>query len=471
MKWIPLIFLITSLCANETRIQSKNVALKEKNLVLDGEVCVENAMGTLLADHAKLLKTSRDRISEATLRENVLLKLPSRATISCDSASLNFATLLGTLAGKERAVVYKDTIPGAEFDSLLEISCKNVRFQMGKHQGGSLDIQHLTARDQVAISYTENFSLLADYALYRKLDSKPCDEANIPQGMIKLYPKNGAKKCLLFHHNDRIESDHISIDTKRSQIAMTSPSGRLETREDVMTRFKAGQMVWDHKTSCLVMREHVVIDDPLFGVLRADKEMQIKQRQFDGKYYISTIDAKGPFQFTYRDELRGPHTFYSDGDTILDKDRLTFTSTISEEDQTTRYVHGAYEICAAKTHFSYAMEGRKPVVTQIDFEGDVCLTLAKGGDTQIAIADYLTYYPEEQEVTLSADPERRVLFSRENDSVRISAEELTISNRTETPTIHGVGRVKAFFDQDETNYYRQVFKKRRSPHETPAPGE
>ncbi|MCI5052422.1 MAG: hypothetical protein MRY21_04725 [Simkaniaceae bacterium] len=449
MRWILLLALVSAF-SNETNISSKSIAVKGDLLFLDGSVRLDHALGVLYAEHIKY-----DKLNEkATLSEKVHFNFSNNSTIDCEKATLNFQTLWGDVSTQ---VIYRDILTSHSHPSKLEISCQSARFKMAESLGKKLELDNLTARDDVLIHYDENFELAADYALYRKLDSRMRGESNLPQGMIKLYPRNRRTKCVLSHHDDHIEAKQIAIDTKSSLITMSEADGNLQARPCSETRFSAEQLIWDHKNSTLTMQGHIAIDDPQFGKLRSDDELKIEQRHFEGKYALSTIESMGKIELEYED-AGILHHFIAPGHSLLDRDRLTFTASSSRNDQVL-YCRGGVEIRANDAKMTYNHNTSKLRPASVRFEGDVSFT-AKQEDVPFerAIADCMIYHIDKGEVILFSSPDRNILFSDPTGEIRMSAEEVVIRQIDGEKEVEAKGKVRCFFTQEETNYYRRIFK-------------
>lgn len=80
--------------SNPTHFSADNVAYKDDILELDGNVKLEHPLGTLLAEHANVVRKNNNSFSPeflyATLERSVRLLLPFEGEINCDKASIDF---------------------------------------------------------------------------------------------------------------------------------------------------------------------------------------------------------------------------------------------------------------------------------------------------------------------------------------------------------------------------------------------
>jgi lipopolysaccharide export system protein LptA len=90
----------------------------------------------------------------------------------------------------------------------------------------------------------------------------------------------------------------------------------------------------------------------------------------------------------------------------------------------------------------------------------------KEGPTRRGIADTLTYNPETRICILKALPGQKVLFMRDQDQLRISANEVHITYNpvTKEQEVRGIGHIVLSLSPEEQNLLNQVFH-----HDSPTP--
>jgi lipopolysaccharide export system protein LptA len=96
--------------------------------------------------------------------------------------------------------------------------------------------------------------------------------------------------------------------------------------------------------------------------------------------------------------------------------------------------------------------------TKVRLVGNVKLVFLENG--QYALADLVTYYPDQQLMTLEGVEGRRVLFFDKERNMQLSARQVRASRNPETKkdSIQGVGDVRFVFGQDELAKFKERFK-------------
>ena len=328
-------FCATLLFANETPVNqdgslsSTNASYDGNFLTLTGNVSLDHGLGKMSSEEASLQRQEVGNdfpFSQILLRKSVSLALKNSAQILCDSADLDFTALKGTLlSGENGKVVYSDQIKkkkGGEATSLT-LSSQSIELNFSKHaQDGKkteYDIDHILAKEGVAIDYAGSFHLLAHHALYRRELSRDNKTTHREfQGTITAYPKDEESQCSLSHEGDEIFADMVDIDLLNSKISLLHPKGVLATSvlphlENTKTSFQSDYLYWDQNKNVLTLKGHISIDEAAFGSLQTQDEVQMTMKMANGKRLLKKVDAKGDSTLVYQDAHNTTHKLISHG--------------------------------------------------------------------------------------------------------------------------------------------------------------
>jgi lipopolysaccharide export system protein LptA len=132
---------------------------------------------------------------------------------------------------------------------------------------------------------------------------------------------------------------------------------------------------------------------------------------------------------------------------------------VAKEDQL-YYEEGQIAVYADRGMIDYAMQDQKLRPSSITLKGNIRVLSNNAAEApRFGLADWITYSPTTRTFILSANPGSRVLFLDGKENLRISAQEihLTQDGNHQTESVKGVGNVQFSFNADEEALLQKVF--------------
>ncbi len=464
----------------DSSLSSTNASYDGNFLTLTGNVSLDHGLGKMSSEEASLQRQEVGNdfpFSQILLRKNVLLSLKNSAQICCDSADLDFTALKGTLLAEENGkVVYSDQIKkkkGGEATSLT-LSSQTIELNFSKHAGKKTeyDIDHILAKEDVAIDYAGNFHLLAHHALYRRELSRDNKTTHREfQGTITAYPKDEASQCRLSHEGDEIFADMVDIDLLNSKLSLLHPKGVLATSvlphlENTKTTFQSDYLYWDQNKNVLTLKGHVSIDEAALGSLQNQDEVQMTMKTANGKHLLKKVDAKGDSTLVYQDARNTTHKLISHGTIHLDRDKLKGTVDSPEKEGVTPidkqlyYEESEVAFYADHAALEYSVDGDVMQPSLLTLKGNIRLFSHDPlKPPRFGSADRLTYSLTTRTLILSANPGKKVLFWDETQGMHLSAPEVHIvyDSEKKEQNVKGIGAVQFSFTPEEQNRLLTLF--------------
>jgi len=457
---------MTSPVPDSGSVSSANASYDGNALVLKGQVVLDHGLGKMQAEEATLQRqeTGKDfPFSLIHLQKDVLLSLKNSASLKCDTADLDFVTLKGTLLSNDK-VIYTDVFKKKKGASaLFRLTSRAVDLQLSKqgeaNQKTVFDVDTIVAKEAVQIDYAEAFTLFADHAIYRKSQidpSKPEFQSN-----VSAYPKDSETPCRLTHGEDRVDADTIDLDLVHSKIAMQNPKGTIQSLlipelAEQQLRFTAAFLIWDHLKNTVLLKGNVRLHEPSLGTLVSEDELQIVQK---GKQ-IASIKTKGKTTLEYLNA----HKLICFGAMHIDREKLHATGDSPlvqgsvPEGQQIFYQEGEIGVFADKAQIEYSAHETSFQPVSISLKGNV--KISSHDTRRLGIADRVTYLPTTRTFILGADPGKRVLFINEEENLRISAQEVHITEdpTSKKQTVKGIGNVQLALTTEEQALMQKLFK-------------
>ena len=466
----------------EGYLSSTNASYDGSALILTGHVVLDHGLGKMTAEEASLEKQEAGKdfpFSLILLRKEVLLTLKSNAQILCDKAELDFNALKGLLTAPQTGVVtYSDTISHkTSADTQLTLQSPNIELSMLKSEisdkKSEYDVDTILAKDSVTIDYNKEFILKADHALYRKASIGKTSPTKEFQGVITAYPRDSSSCCTIEHGEDIIQANSIDLDLIQSQLSMHKPHGTLSSSlisqiQKGSIQFTSDSLTWDRIKQKLTLKGKSKVLESSLGTIVTEEEISISQGAIKGEKVISKIETKGPTELIYQENIPSCyHKISCQGAMKIDRENLhaILTSPIKEGKRTsfTEQVYyeelqmGAYADTAS---VEYSIEGERLQPVSLSLKGNICLfSRGQAEPFRCSIADRMTYSPNTKTLILSANPGQRVLFWDEQQLVRMSAQEVHLTQNpiTEQMVIQGVGNVKFSLSTEENETLKKFF--------------
>lgn len=405
-------------------------------LKLEGNVFLDHDLGQMEAESALLKKGEPTlEFSSIHLKDNVSIFFDDQGKLFSDQAFLNFQTLKGTIVRGDYPVVFHGND--------LELFSSAIDLTFIK-EDKNLELESLTAREDVHLDYLEDYHLDCDTALY--------------QGRTLVATADHPKSpCHLTHEEDVIDALKVSFDLDTQLITLNYPKGELSSLySDRKCSFASNFLTWDLQEELLTMRGAIVIHDPSMGTLMGDHLFSLEQKTHLGKKVIQSIETEGK-------TILVDHTgqcLTSYGTLKLDRDDL-LVSCISPGENQLIYENNEVRLLADSASLEYALQQMELRPHAITLHGNVKIysrdasrPLRKG------IADHIHYDPVTKETRLLADKGNRVLFWDDEKKLTLSAPEIMITTNPHSgeETIKGMGAVLFTFTEEEGKRFEHLLK-------------
>jgi len=413
-------------------ISSKKASYDGNALVLKGKVELQHTLGKMESGFARLEKESKEGpFASIHLKENVFLTLKNQGTILCESASFDFNDLTGKIFPKKGDSIHFDHFS----DGLLSLTSKTAQIELTK-EWENIQIAKIEAKEDVHLTYGDNFSLVATSAIYS--------------------PSHG---------------EELSESDKNAKIVLLTPKGNfISSRfsKDSSIQFSCDRMIWQQLPKRLLLQGNVAVHDEIMGDIQCDDEIEVHQIQQEGKWVLDTIEAKGTTCVTYPQQGNCNHFLICHKTMRLDQQRLVLTME-SPKDAPIEYFHDPMKLFAEQAKIDYVQEGPAIHPQKILLYGNVRLESdATQNEKRCALADQFVYFPQEQKMILSSQDDQNVLFWDEEKELSISAKEVHISHNENEDMVKGVGNVHFAFSSAENQLLKKLFpfyQPKSKPHE------
>lgn len=468
---VPLLALTAAGNAPDSGAISSSSASYDGNaLILTGQVALDHGLGKMRAEEAVLQKQESGKefpFSTIALKKGIQIELQDHARLRCDHADLDFTALRGKLlaSGKEK-VIYTDQLKrGGRGENSLRLMSDAVDLSFDKvphaDQRSDFLIREILATGSVVIDFAQSLTLQAGKALYKKAG----------ENILRAFPTDSFATCDIQRGDDRIHAEAIEIDVNRKVLFLKNPKGVLFSSlphgQKGEVRFQSERLVWDHPQNTLHLQGHAHVDEVSFGTLDVDKELVVIQKEHDGNKTIASLHADGRSVLQFQDIGRhNVHRLISHGHVMLDHEKMhaTFESPmkgnrVAKEDQL-YYEEGQIAVYADRGMIDYAMQDQKLRPSSITLKGNIRVLSNNAAEApRFGLADWITYSPTTRTFILSANPGSRVLFLDGKENLRISAQEihLTQDGNHQTESVKGVGNVQFSFNADEEALLQKVF--------------
>lgn len=405
-------------------ISSSSAEYDGSTLVLDGDVSLEHGFGSMKAEKAVLTRQLQQEPSEfpftsIELAEAVRLALTTKAQVECERASLDFSTLKGKLTSPKN-VHYVDQINSTPF----ELFSPQLDLQLVKNKE-SYDIEKAHAQKGVHLIYDKLYHLNTESILFTK--------ENL----------HSEGHCTWTYEKDEVEAEKFNLDLEHNQLHLAKATGHLKSFSKGEVQFTADDLQWKHTENHLILKGSPKVEESSLGTITSTQEIDLTLK--DQK--LQKLTTAGPTQLVSH---KG-YTLKTDGilDVDADKKLATINSNIfyQEEEMT-------LTADAAQIHYREDEYGLHP--ERLELQGHIKIF----SQDRRGIADTLTYHPENRTTILKALPGQKVLYMRDQDQLRISANEVHITYNpvTKEQEVRGVGHITLSLSPDEQNLLKQVYK-------------
>lgn len=437
---LSLLFpLFLSAEINTSSISSNKASYDGNTLVLNGAVKLQHALGQMESGNARLLRDEEGSpFTSIHLRDDVLITLKNRGKIFCARADFDFNGLKGKLSPKIGEMIRFDNLQAG----LLSLASKEAEIEFIR-DSNALKVSKIEAHDSVQVQYGKDFLLTADSATY----------SNTKTPYVWASPH-----CVLTHYDDHIEAERVEILPDSAKMILTTPTGKLMPSafsESESVQFSCNKLIWEQAPQILTLKGNVSVHDHGVGDIHCDDEVELRQKQEDGKWILSSITAKGKTELksNLNDGLQ--HLLVCYGQMQLDQDRLVLTLE-SPPEEPLEYFHDKMKLRADQAQLKYTSVGRSITPQKLLLFGNIQLTSIEEA-LRCAVADQFAYFPEEKKIVLSAQDGNHVLFWDQQQELSICAKEIHITHTDNGEKIKGVGNVRFAFSNVENTLLKKLF--------------
>ncbi len=466
---VPLL-LATLLCAEplpeSSSLSSSSADYDGNSLQLKGKVILDHGLGQMNAEEASLQRQESGKdfpFSLIHLQKDVLLKLPNQAEIKCDSADFDFNALKGILHSIKNKVRYTDNLNQKGLLCLVSDQIDLDLLEKG-HDGKKTNyaLKTILATGDLIVDYAEAFTLRAERARYKKEAST----ANEWHGVVSVHPKENSLVHLV-HAEDWVDADSVDLDLVHSQLLLHKPQGTLLSplvpqQEKSELSFTANELTWNHLKNSLTLQGKIHIEERSLGTIEAEEMLTLTQALVKGKRLLQSIRTQGKALFTYQDSNKTEHRLVTHGPLFLDREhlRLSIESPDDEEAQQIHYEEAEIAIQADRAVVEYALVGNLLQPVSLNLKGAVRLSSRDAQKGVLCgISDRVTYSPETRTLILAADPGKKVLFWDEVQRMRMTSQEIHVTQDavTKERSVKGVGKVSFAFTTEESSLLKKLF--------------
>lgn len=442
---------------NLSLISSDYATYDESVLKLEGNVSLSHQLMLFSATSAKLFDYDKEKtppFSKALLQKDVTIHLRNNVQMLCDMASIDLTNQKGEIQSNGGLAVYKDLIGQQKVP--LEIKGKKASFEMIQSEDSRflypLDIKQLSVDDEVSIDYGNSMQLTATSALFQKFD-----ETN--RRTIEAFGE--MQSCCFTNEQDQIFADWMQLDLLTNDIVMKNIFGELVSPTSIKTSkpslsIFANHLQFFHDDRKITLRGDVKLIDDDFADLVCDDKVEIFQVKEYDHYVIQTIVCSGNSTIqSHHEELQSLKT---SGQMEFSRNSLSLVATKGSTQ--TLYQNDTLSIFSDVAMIEYDLVDLSLSPKKIHFQGSVKMhCMQESNPLHYGFADELILDPKTNETKLIANKGRKVLFWNEEESLKVSADQIHVffDEETRKEIIHGIGSVRFTFNSEEEDNFKEIF--------------
>lgn len=464
-------------------IHSDEAEYNGEEILLTGHVDIQHEIGHIRAHQLVVTpsteQTKKQKFSFLTLKKEVVVESIDSGQLFCQEATIDYGRLKGTFLGN---VEHPDVIYLNQTDKKGQVnplSVKSEKMQVNLHryynpssQSYQSSIQQIEAEKKVRVLYNQDYTILADRALYQR------DQESLPGEKITLYTDEKGKKCQVTNQQgDEIQAEIITVDLTKRQISFEQVQGVFSpTQQSDLAKpalyFSCRYLIWDEEKQKLVLQDDVQLSQGGLGYLKTDSTIEIYRSP--EKKEIQSIVSQSKTQVIYGDDKTdNQHMIFSYGPLIIDQEnsRMFMYSPVDEQNhvlpgQQVYFEDGMGELYANYLQLDYQWINRAISPSKLMMQGNVQVLNRFDGHLQesssvlqYALADLMEYFPSQKEMILSSQSQQRVLLLDKMNNLQMSAPSLRIRHQGvgNKVSIQGVGDVRFTFIKTESDQINKHF--------------
>lgn len=236
-KYQLLLFLLLPvflMSENASSVSSREASYNGNTLTLQGNVEVDHALGKMCAGFAKMIRENKNTpFSFIQLKNDVTIDLHKRGEIHCETANLDFTSLIGTLFPKIGDTIHFTNVFAFQDNAPLSIESDNAEIKFLK-EDQKIYITEASVKDHVVIQFTKDISLTTNQATFQgEKNGDQCTRISTDS------------PCHITHFADNIDAQKVIFYPLDAKILLLQPVGTLKNfsdkKKDTDFQFSASQ--------------------------------------------------------------------------------------------------------------------------------------------------------------------------------------------------------------------------------------
>lgn len=434
--------LATTFPTDKGSIASQLASYDGSALHLEGGVSIEHGFGTMKAETA-ILTREEERSEEfpftsIELSHAVQLALSTSAQVECEKAVLDFSTLKGTLTSPQQ-VHYIDTLKRENKEAPFELFSPQINLQMVKNP------QKKEAYDIEKAHATHGVHLIYDKLYHLETESIVFSQNNISS--------DGKSRCLWSYQNDRLHAERFDLDLALNELSLQKAAGHITSFSQGTVQFTADALRWNHTENHLTLQGSPHVQESSLGTIVSDHEIDLLLKE----QTLHRLTSTGKTTLTSQ---KG-HRLTTEGSVMVDGENHLATIQPSINQQQLLYEEEEMSLHADQASIRYKEDDHGLHPDIVELQGHIKIfSQEKEGPSRRGIADTLTYHPDTRTCILKAHPGQKVLFIRDQDQLRLSANEvhITYDPVSKQQQVQGIGHVALSFSPEEQQLLNKVFR-------------
>lgn len=493
-RWMTFLILCTATAGKaEIAVQDEPLVINSgeaeyngKEISLTGNVVIQHSLGKIAAQHLTILPSEDKKMRFAFIKmdEDIRIDLQGGGQLNCQQAEIDYQHLKGVFQGNAQApdVVYIEMGNSSDTPDQAVLMVKSEKLDAELQQQlnpvtstTQTVIKQLQAIGNIRAYYNNNYLILADHAHYQRL---PTEQDPLAQTLTlsTVNPKDCL--CQITNKNgDLLQAERIQIKMPNRQLICFQPRGTLvfnQKEKPQQIEFAATTLTWDDPEQKLLLQGQIQMHQAGVGDLKANKEVTIQQHIVQGQKAIHSISSKEGAELSYIDPYQMTHHLINYGPLLINHEKMQVIlhSPINEQGEipVEKQIHFENLFCDAyanQMQIDYKEQEQMWTPVKIILQGQVKILNRFDGHIQetgsilhYVLADHIEYFPETQDLLLSSQEGKRVLFYDKVNNVQMSAASLKIKRdpQTHKESIQGIGDVRFTFIEHEFDQFKEHFR-------------
>ncbi len=422
---------------------------------LYGHVWLKHHLGEMRAEEARLMALKPgDAYSFQVLNllGEVSLTLSDQGTLSCENAEINYDTLKAKFWGMSQrgAVNYRSALPDSTIVSLRSDEMY-VDLKADKEKR-HFSFSKVNPQGNVHLDYGAQFIASSDFASYNT------STANLSLGM-----KKKTESCRILRKNgDNIYAKTIHLNEAKKEVYLHETSGTLfyeEARASFSpTHFSSRDLTWKYKQHTLLLEKDVVIQSPLYE-LYTNRYVEVSQRNINNKMEWANFKAFGNASLHHTAQNGTLRSLETHQYILVDNIKLEAILTSPPNEQVL-YTDPRGTVRADRVNAYFERIGGHNELSKLHLQENVRIFNYQTDQVeQYALADIVEYNPDDERMTLTAHPGKRVLYYDALNNIQLSAKQIELRrNELNGKTAaQAFGHVKITLNKEEMELIKERF--------------